>query len=336
MANDYVLFIHGVNTRSQAIKADYADNLIKLIEQTTPIKPLVVYWGDLNEPLEKKLRDGYQNSGIWNDLWFKDIRLQQLVRFAGDAALYLSRYVGAGVVDKVAEQVAQLKDCTSEDRLHLVTHSLGTIILFDILFSSRWEQKGIKGHDSVMTIRDAIYGVTGKDPDPKQGIRLGSITTMGSPIGLFSLTDVDSPAADAQSDPSKATSTHDITPSLVQLLQSLNQELKGSKLSWHNFVHPGDPIGSPLEGILPGMVDPDNTYIDLKDILVPADLAEDLDDIKESFPKGFLDLVLDLEARLLSQTVFAILDGANAHSGYWESSHVSEAISQLIKQPKSA
>ena len=48
MANDYVLFIHGDNTRSQAIKADYADNLIKLIEQTTPIKPLVVYWGDLN------------------------------------------------------------------------------------------------------------------------------------------------------------------------------------------------------------------------------------------------------------------------------------------------
>jgi hypothetical protein len=335
MANNYVLFIHGVNTRSQKNDADYANNLIELIGQTTTIKPLVVYWGDLNEPLEKKLCDGYQKSGIWNDLWFKDIRLQQLVRFVGDAALYLSRYVGAGVVEKVAEKVAQLKDSPPEDRLHLVTHSLGTIILFDILFSSRWEQEGIKGYDSVMMIRDTIYGVTGKDPDSKRGIRLGSITTMGSPIGLFSLTDVDSPAADAQSDPSKATSTHDITPSLVQLLQSLNQELKGSKLLWRNFVHPGDPIGSPLEGILPGMVDPDDKYIELKDIPVPANFAEDLHVMRESFLNGGIGLVLDVEATLMSQTVFAILDGAKAHNSYWESSRVSGGISQLIVNSRS-
>ena len=210
-----------------------------------------------------------------------------------------------------------------------MTHSLGTIILFDILFSARWDQEGISGHDSVMKIRDAIYGVTGNSLNPKQGIHLGSITTMGAPIGLFSLTDVDPPAVDAQSDPSKATSTHDITPSLVQLLTKLHQELGGSKLPWRNFVHPGDPIGSTLEGILPGMVDENKTYIDLKDILVPADL-------KESFKGGILDLGLELGARALNQTAFAILDGANAHNGYWESSQVAEAITQLIKQSKSA
>ena len=284
MANNYVLFIHGVNTRSQGTQADYANNLINLIKQTTPIEPLIVYWGDLNNPEEDKLRKGYQASSIWDKLWFQDIRLQQIVRFAGDAALYLSRYIGAKVADKVAEQVAKLKDSPAEDRLHLVAHSLGAIILFDILFSSRWDQEGISGHDSVMKIRDAIYGVTGNSLNPKQGIRLGSITTMGAPIGLFSLTDVDPPAADAQSDPSKAISTHDITPSLVQLLTNLHQELGGSKLPWRNFVHPGDPIGSTLEGILPGMVDENKAYIDLKDKLVPADLAGDL---KDQCQRGF-------------------------------------------------
>ena len=330
MANNYVLFIHGVNTRSQGTQADYANNLIKLINpQTTLIEPLIVYWGDLNIPEEDKLRKGYQASSIWDKLWFQDIRLQQIVRFAGDAALYLSRYIGAKVADKVAEQVAKLKDSPAEDRLHLVAHSLGAIILFDILFSSRWDQEGISGHDSVMKIRDAIYGVTGKEDNLKQGIRLGSITTMGAPIGLFSLTDVAPPAADAQSDPSKAISTHDITPSLVQLLTNLHQELGGSKLPWRNFVHPGDPIGSTLEGILPGMVDENKTYIDLKDKLVPADLAGDL---KESMPKGILDLLLDLGAEALRQTAFAILDGGHAHSSYWESLQVAEAITHLIKQ----
>ncbi len=333
MANNYVLFIHGVNTRSQRTQPDYADNLIKLIDpQATLIRPLIVYWGDLNNTEEDKLREGYQASSIWDKLWFKDIRLQRLVRFAGDAALYLSRYIGAKVADKVAEQVAKLKDSPAEDRLHIVAHSLGAIILFDILFSSRWDQEGINGHDSVIKIRDAIYGVAGKEDNLKQGIRLGSITTMGAPIGLFSLTDVAPPAADAQSDPRSATSTHDITPSLVQLLTNLHQELGGSTLPWRNFVHPGDPIGSTLEGILPGMVDENKTYIDLKDVLAPADLAKDFKDIKESFPKRVLDLILDLEARALSQTAFAILDGGHAHSSYWESSQVAEAIIKLIKQ----
>src|SRR5438876_1187313 len=38
-------------------------------------------------------------------------------------------------------------------------------------------------------------------------------------------------------------------------------------MPWRNFVHPGDPFGSTLEGILPGMVDENKTYIDLKYIL---------------------------------------------------------------------
>ncbi len=170
MANNYVLFIHGVNTRSQRTQPDYADNLIKLIDpQATLIRPLIVYWGDLNNTEEDKLREGYQASSIWDKLWFKDIRLQRLVRFAGDAALYLSRYIGAKVADKVAEQVAKLKDSPAEDRLHIVAHSLGAIILFDILFSSRWDQEGINGHDSVIKIRDAMPGATAHKPASRVG-----------------------------------------------------------------------------------------------------------------------------------------------------------------------
>ena len=326
MATNYVLFIHGVNTRSEGTQPTYANNLIDLINKTTPIEPLVVYWGDVNEQEEKKLCNGYRASSIWNKLWFRDIREQQLVRFAGDAALYLSRYIGAKVVAKVAEQVAKLKDCTAEDRLHFVTHSMGTIILFDLLFSSRWDQDRTSVRDSVMDIRDAIYGVTGNVSNPKQGIRLGSITTMGSPIGIFSLMDVNPPAEDAQSDPSKAISTHDITPGLVQLLKYLYQELGKSRLPWRNFVHPGDPIASPLEGILPDMVDVDETYIDILDILVPTDPAEVF---KETLPKALLDLT----AESFRKTVFAILDGGNAHGSYWQSERVAEVITQLIQQP---
>ncbi len=325
MPTDYVLFIHGVNTRQPTYADKFIEELKSLDDPATPIYPLVVFWGDVTDNEEAALLRGYQVSDIWKKLWFAGLREQLLLSFAGDIALYLSRYIGAKVAAKVAEQIAKLKDCTVEDRLHLVTHSLGTVILFDLLFSSRWDDERERGHDDVMAIRNAIYGVTGSDPNPKQGIRLGSITTMGSPIGIFTLMDVDVPSKDAKSDPSKATSTHDITPSLVKLLDYLHQALGGSKLPWSNFVHPGDSIASPLYGILPAMIDGERMYIDFQDILVP---------LAQVFKEPIKAVLVDRIAWLLSKTPVSILDTANAHSSYWRSSRVAEGIAQLIQQAR--
>jgi hypothetical protein len=322
MPTDYVLFIHGVNTR----ESTYADNLVDLINHITPIQPLVVFWGKEADEKEAELLRGYQSSRIWNKLWFINLRQHLLLRFAGDLALYLSRYMGAKVAAEVAEKIAQLKDCTVKDRLHLVTHSLGTVILFDLLFSSRWDDEGTTGHDSVMTIRNAIYGVA---PNPGQGIHVSSITTMGSPIGIFSLMSVNQRIVDAQSDQRKVISTHDITPSLVKLLACLRQELDGNKLPWRNFVHPGDPIAYPLEGVLPQMVDGGRTCIDIQDILVPANVAEVF---REPMPRALLDLVTEP----FKQTLVAVLDSGNAHGSYWQCPLVAEGITQLIQLAKAS
>jgi hypothetical protein len=324
MPTDYVLFIHGVNTR----QPDYADKLINKLQSlsnpATPIHPLVVFWGDLADKQEVALLAENQRSDIWKKLWFAGLREQSLLSFTGDIALYLSHYIGAGVAARVAQQIAKLKDCTAEDRLHLVAHSLGTVILFDLLFSSRWD-KSVRGHNDVIATRNAIYGVTGSDPDPKQGIRLGSITTMGSPIGLFTLMDVEAPSVHARSDPSMATGTHDITPSLVTLLHDLHQELGGNKLPWRNFIHPGDPIANPLQGILPALVDGERKYIDLQDIPVP---------LAQVFKEPIRAVLFDRMAWLLSKTPVSILDTVNAHNSYWRSSRVVGEIAQLIRQAR--
>ena len=327
MPTDYVLFIHGVSTR----QSTYADTLIKklkfLDDPTTPICPLVVFWGDITDNEEAALLRGYQVSDVWKKLWFAGLREQVLLSFTGDIALYLSRYIGAEVAAKVAAQIAKLQDCTVEDRLHLVAHSLGTVILFDLLFSSRWDDERERGHNDVMAIRNAIYGVAGSDPNPKRGLRLGSITTMGSPIGIFTLMDVDAPSKDAQSDLRKATSSHDITPSLVQLLDYLHQELGGRRLPWSNFVHPGDAIASPLGGILPAMIDGEEAYIDFQDILVP---------LAQVFKEPLKAVLFDRLAWLLSKSSASVLDTGNAHSSYWRSSRVAEGIAELIQQARAS
>jgi hypothetical protein len=174
-----------------------------------------------------------------------------------------------------------------------------------------------------MEIRKRFYGL---DPDPEKGIRLGSITTMGSPIGIFSLVDVkmNPRMASSKYDTTQreASSTHDITPSLGQLLSHLHQEL-GKTLPWRNFVHPGDPIASPLKGIVPNMVDKTGTYIDVQDILVPANVA---DVFKEPFPGLLTDLLIEP----IKQTDLAVVGTPHAHGSYWESSYVVEEIIKLF------
>ena len=335
MPTDYVLFNHGVNTREERPLPTYADPLFKLIQShyTSPqgriLKEIALYWGDVNVEEEQNLLKTYQSSSIWEKLWFLPFREKQLLQFAGDGALYISRYCGAKVADTLEKQaIAGLQGYDpKEDRLHIVTHSMGTVILFDILFSARWDPKYVPGHASVAAIRNGLFGVA---PNSGQGIRLGSISTMGSPISFFSLLDVNNSMEDAK-DPNKSMedvkdangniiSTHDITPRLEKLLFSLYQVL-GKKLPWYNFVHPGDPVAYPLEKLLPQLVDGESKYIDVQDFLT------------------HLTSLTDILTEPVSQTFFALLHGGEAHNSYWQSDQVAQQIAQAIEralQPPSA
>jgi hypothetical protein len=319
MATDYVLFNHGVNTRDVRPQPTYADPLFDLIEryydhpQGRTLKKIALYWGDVNEKEEQDLLKSYQSSSIWEKLWFLQFREKQLLQFTGDAALYISRAVGYKVADALKEQaIAGLQGYDpNEDRLHIVTHSMGTVILFDILFSARWDPDYIPGHSSVEVIRAGLFGVA---PNPTQGIRLGSISTMGSPIGFFSLLDVTPGPQEMQDAEGHILSTHDITPRLQQLLENLYQALGKKKLPWYNFVHPGDPIAYPLEKLLPQLVDAESRYIDIQDILTHTTSLS------------------DLLTEPVSQTLFALLHGGEAHNSYWQLDQVAQQIAQAIKQ----
>jgi len=270
MATDYILFLHGVNNREVRERPEYADQFFALIQESNSdqkrdLKKVALYWGDVNKDAEAKLLAQLQTSPLWQQLWFRTFRERQLLQFVGDAALYISSYVGSKVINVLKTQALQeIKNPQPDDRLHLVTHSWGTVILFDILFAGRWDEPKIPGHDDVMAIRNTIFGISGNDPNPLQGIQLGSVHTMGSPIAIFSLTDV-TPGKDDTGGTSAASSGHDITPKLQELLEHLHQARQGEKLPWRNFVHPGDPLAYPLNELMTGLVDGDKQYLDIEE-----------------------------------------------------------------------
>lgn len=317
MATDYILFNHGVHIRETGLQARYADALFDLIQSRCHLPPqrilkkVALYWGDVNRAEEHQLLTTYQASAIWEKMWFRSIRETAIMEFVGDGALYLSRYVGAKVADALKEQtLAGLAGFNpEEDRLHLVTHSMGTIILFDMLFSARWDPDYVPGHASVDAMRGLFFGV---GPAPDCGIRLGSISTLGSPIGFFSLLDVDQSTENVTDGQGHILNTHDVTPRLEQMLASLLKEL-GQKLPWYNFVHPGDPVAYPLEKLLPQLVDRNNQYIDAQDILIPPTHLADV--LTEPF----------------SQDSIALLQSVEAHGQYWKSLDVVQKIVQAIE-----
>lgn len=304
MATDYILFIHGVNTRFDREQPTYANKLFDLIQQrvgsSLNLKKIVLYWGDVNKKAEKDLLNAFRSSPDWSKFWFREFRENQLLQFVGDAALYISSHVGYLAVEQLKDQaLAGLRGFQSGDRLHLVTHSWGTVILFDILFASRWNLPNVPGGEDVQALRNCLFGL---EPDPHQGVRLASIHTMGSPIALFSLMSV------------SGDSTHDLTPLLKQLLEHLHKVMDGKKLPWRNFAHPGDPVAWPLATVMPTLLEESSNYVDIKDeITHNADLS-------------------DFVTEPVSQTVLALVHGGDAHGSYWSSKEVAQEIADTIKK----
>jgi hypothetical protein len=316
MSKDYVLFLHGVNVRESPKNEEkqiytYADDLFKLIVEVVQQKSLErncikvpLYWGNVNREALKELLSALQGSSKWNQVWFQDFRKRQLLQFVGDAGLYISRLIGFMAANQLKEQIFKgLGDYKlGEDRLHLVTHSWGTVILFDILFASRWDDPTIDGYQSVKFIRDQLYGM---GEHPKQGIRLASIQTMGSPIALFSLITISGKDKNGNS-------THDISPGLEDLLRNLGQG--HNKLPWLNFIHPGDPIAWPLEKVINKLIIGSESYVQVEDILTRG--------------SGFLEFIT--QSPPIRQTFLALANGGSAHGSYWQNQDVAKRIARNI------
>ncbi|MUL37638.1 hypothetical protein [Gloeocapsopsis dulcis] len=326
MATDYIVFVHGVNTRKEREDKTYADKLIDRIDREIASKSsnitrkfIPLYWGDVSKEEEQKLLNRLQQSPTWKKMWFREFREKQLMQFVGDAALYISRHVGSKVVIAIAEQLKQQLpvDPEPDDRMHLVTHSWGTVILFDVLFAARWDNPDLSAYESVRRIRQSIFGVK---PEPRHGIRLSSMHTLGSPIAFFNLINVVSGEEQAKGESeltqeqAKSIATHDITPQLEVLLEQLYNERGQKTLPWRNLMHPGDPVAYPLATIMPDLVDGKRQFLDIQDVVTSnADLS-------------------DFLVQPLSRSFLALLHGGDAHGSYWESRDVVKAITEVILQ----
>lgn len=326
MATDYLLFVHGVNVRPQRADADSANYAEPLIHQITRLNqaaasPLTLkmqelQWYSLMKQAEAELKDLFARSPDWSKFWFRDFRETRIMPFMGDAALYISRYIGSEVAKLLLAQSLQfLANRQTGDRLHLITHSWGTVILFDILFAGRWDDPKIPGYQDVQTIRSALFGV---EPNLADGIPIASIHTMGSPIALANLINLkreEMTPATLTIQETRTVFTHDITLGLEKFLAALYQQ-RQRPLPWKNYAHPGDPIAYPLATVIPQLLAPQGAkadYLNIQDVLTSG--GGPMEWVASPFKSTFLSLA----------------NGGSAHGSYWNSKQVAQTILATVR-----
>jgi len=298
--NDFVLYIHGANVRTQ----NYAARMDAFMKKKLGKKVVTssVYWGDVSDAAEQRVLEQWKSSPIWRNLWFSDFRSKMLLQLIGDSAIYVSRSLGAEVVKRIFEATkTAFQDRSKGDRLHLVTHSWGAVILLDLLFASRWTEKDNPGYDDVHALRNALFGM-GHETD--KGVLLASVTTMGSPMSLFSLMDGSSNGF--------GSSSHDITGNIQDYCCKLFEERK-IPLAWYNFVHPGDAFAYPSAPLLDSLLQEHAKTVHADDILVKL---------------GAVDTIV---RALTLKSVLSIFDAANAHNSYWENAQVIRSVAAGVK-----
>ncbi|NES93930.1 MAG: hypothetical protein F6K32_01585 [Desertifilum sp. SIO1I2] len=223
-----VFFIHGVATRD--IK--YADPLKESIKQEFTLKnrPLPhfysSFWGNALSDVSKMwnclhqdfqdIKTNYPQSHPDDVFRYRQYREGFLSEFMGDFFTYLNPERGLAIRKTIAQQLLDfIHEFPQETELHIVAHSLGTVILWDMLFANRWNSD-----DPAFLVRSLFQ--------QQARLKLQSITTMASPI-VFINTLLGIP--------------------LKEIQAFISSSIQGS-LSWLNLLHSSDIIAYPLKNTL--------------------------------------------------------------------------------------
>jgi hypothetical protein len=225
-----VWFMHGASVR----RVEYADPLRSRLIETFTDRGLILpefyssFWGDalgnanqlwdcVQQDLEAFKWDNPQID-IDDVFHYRQRREQLISGFFNDIFNYLNSQQGREVRKIIAVQLLNfLKDAPFDEDLHIVAHSLGSIILWDILFSDKFEPS-----DPALYVRSVIKGLSSASDGRK--VKLRSVTTMGSPLLFFNrLLDID-----------------------VQRVHQFANRYTGAPLRWVNIINASDIFAYPI------------------------------------------------------------------------------------------
>lgn len=222
-----VFFIHGVATRDKTYASELTDKITEEFSKRKQPAPVFYssLWGGVlkNTPnlwnwVQQDLND-FQKNSKGDVFQYSKYREFFVSHFFNDLFTYLNLDHGWEIRKVIAMQLLEcLEKHPRENELHIVAHSLGGVILWDILFSDKFE-----ANDPAFYIRSVIKGLAESKEKKSKQVSLDSITTMGTPILLFNL-------------------MLGINPENLKLFARKYEK----PLRWVNIIRSSDPLAYPI------------------------------------------------------------------------------------------
>lgn len=238
-----IFFIHGVNTQ----QASYANCLINNIrdalekEQRENSVFCASFWGNQFNNLKHQIVSNIETDFskacsmhpeyeiLHGDIYrYRDQRSQFINNFLGDFLVYQNKDKGHQIRRILLEQLNQcLKDHPNETELHFVAHSLGSLILWDLLFVEDLEHD-----DPAFAFRERAGSITVK-----------SISMLGSPLLFFK-------------------QMLNLDFSNLHLSSFLKDNKDPYRLQWINVIHSSDLVAYPLMAAIKSEISSDVFFSD--------------------------------------------------------------------------
>lgn len=225
-----IFFIHGVATRDANYSRLLRDSIKKEFTHLRQKLPYFYssFWGNVLTDFNKVWNHIDEDLNLFEKhnpgvnakeaFRYRQFREGLISEFAGDMFTYMNEKKGREVRQLIADQLLKfVENHPEEEEIHIIAHSLGTVILWDILFSDKF-----KDDDPAHSIRSLISEPTGETNIGRAS--LSSITTMGSPILFFNA----------------------MLGINTQEVERKIQNYTSKKINWLNLVHASDIIAYPL------------------------------------------------------------------------------------------
>lgn len=182
-------FVHGIGRQREGFHLEMAAKLEERLARICPeIKVFAegIYWADITDRLENKLKEKLVPYGLRWDNWV-DVR-GYMISFLGDAIAYqplpneddsiANEYIYADIHERFCEKLQAMSERAGPDApLCLISHSLGSIIASNYIYDLQNGKLPARIRDRILRSESTLV----------QGHTLTHFFTMGSPIALWTM-----------------------------------------------------------------------------------------------------------------------------------------------------
>lgn len=253
-------------------------------------------WNFIHQELEN-IHPEYPSTDEQDIFRGQELREQFISNFVGDAFTYLNVERGAKIRASITEHLEDFITIHPEEKeIHIVAHSMGTVILWDMLFSNRF-QSG----DAAFKFRSLI----------QERVELKSITTMGSPIILFNM-------------------IFDVQP---EMINNFVLEYQKQKPKWINIIHATDVIAYPVST---NLTNSKTSHLSIQNKFITSEanhLEKHIKNIGNLLP---VEISKQLHSGINQAfSLAAIVSGAgDAHINYWNCPQTAKIITDNVLDVK--